>query len=484
MLFNSFQFIFLFLPLIVTAFALAQKYIGKNTQYLLVVLLAGSLIFYAQHSLKDLAIMVASIGVNFLIGQKIYQNKRFLVAGLIFNLGLISYFKYTFFIAENVADLLDTSFTMEKMALPLGISFFTFQQIAYLVDTYRTGQPERKFTPYALLVSFFPHSIAGPLVQYKEILPQLRQARISTENFSVGMTIFIIGLFKKVVIADSLAPGANIVFDNAASGIIPTTAEAWIGALCYTFQLYFDFSGYSDMAIGLARIFNINFPFNFDSPYKATSIIDFWRRWHITLSLFLKNYVYIPLGGSRHGTIKKYRNLLFTMFLCGLWHGAGWTFILWGLLHGLLLVGNHGWNSLQIKLPRLFTLNIAGWILTMLCVIAGWVLFRSQNIHTALTVYAAMLGQSQTGEISLENKSVYIIMLTIALFISISLPNIKDFMADRLSQNEGSKGTTTSSSFFKWSPSVTNAFCVSLMTLSILICMAANKKMEFLYFNF
>ncbi len=477
MLFNSFEFILVFLPLIIIAFAIAQK----NPQTALVVLLAGSLIFYAQHSMKDLYIMLASIGVNFLIGQRIYRNKRYLVAGLIFNLALISYFKYSYFSGETISNLLDLNFEMKKMALPLGISFFTFQQIAYLVDTYKYGQPERSFTPYALLVSFFPHSIAGPLVQYKEILPQLRNARITAANLSIGLTVFIIGLFKKVVIADSLAPGANIVFDNAASGISPTAPEAWTGALCYTFQLYFDFSGYSDMAIGLARIFNINFPFNFDSPYKATSIIDFWRRWHITLSMFLKNYIYIPLGGSRKGTFKKYRNIFVTMFLCGLWHGAGWTFILWGILHAILLIGNHGWNTLKIKFPLLFNVNIAGWIFTMLCVVMGWVLFRADNLQTAITIYTSMIDFRPSRINNIENIHHYAAMLPIALFICIAMPNIKSFMTDYLLPPHD---ILVSHPVFKWSPSAMNIFFASLMAISTLIFLAANRKMEFLYFNF
>ncbi len=475
MLFSSFEFIFVFLPLIAIAFANAQK----NSKIALCVLLAGSLIFYSNHSHKDLLIMLISIGINFLIGQRVHQNKNLLILGLIFNLGLIAYFKYAYFLAENIASVANISFEMKKIALPLGISFFTFQQIAYLVDTYRDGQPERKFTPYALLVSFFPHSIAGPLVQYKEILPQLRKALINTENFTIGITIFIIGLFKKVVIADSLAPGADILFDNSAAGIIPTTTEAWIGALCYTFQLYFDFSGYSDMAIGLARIFNITFPFNFDSPYKATSIIDFWRRWHITLSMFLRNYVYIPLGGSRHGKFKKFRNLFITMFLCGLWHGAGWTFILWGMFHGFLLILNHGWKAVNIKIPSLI-----GWVLTMVSVIAGWVLFRSENVQTAFTIYSAMFGQIPPKEPVLENIETYIALIAIALTISVAMPNIKDFMAEKLPLENEEELPSGSKNFIKWSPSAISAFSMGLMAFLALLLLAARKEIEFLYFNF
>ena len=232
-----------------------------------------------------------------------------------------------------------------EIALPLGISFFTFQQIAYLVDTYHGNNPEKNIVNYALLVSFFPHSIAGPLVQYKEISPQFEKVGLSVENIVIGGTIFIIGLFKKIIIADGLAPCANSVFDAASNGLIPSFAESWFGVICYTLQLYFDFSGYSDMAVGLAKIFNISFPLNFDSPYTSTSIIDFWRRWHITLSIFLRDYVYKPLGGNRDGLFMKHRNLLVTMLIGGLWHGANWTFIFWGGLHGFYLVVNHLWHA-------------------------------------------------------------------------------------------------------------------------------------------
>ena len=302
MLFNSLEFICIFLPVLCLIIYLFRD----NNRVVLSLLLLGSLAFYAYHSLSDLLLMSTSIIFNFFIGQYVTKNKKILSFAVTFNIGVIAYFKYSYFIAQNIQEFLPNTLIFQQVVLPLGISFFTFQQIAYLVDTYHGNNPEKNIVNYALLVSFFPHSIAGPLVQYKEIAPQFKKVRLSTENVVIGGTIFIIGLFKKIIIADGLAPCANVVFDYASNGFTPSFAESWFGAICYTLQLYFDFSGYSDMAIGLAKMFNISFPLNFDSPYKSTSIIDFWRRWHITLSDFLKNYLYVPLGGNREGNFRRY----------------------------------------------------------------------------------------------------------------------------------------------------------------------------------
>ncbi|MFM7406859.1 MAG: MBOAT family O-acyltransferase [Cuspidothrix sp.] len=263
--------------------------------------------------------------------------------------------------------------------------------MAFLVDAYRGELKEEKYDllTYALFILFFPQLIAGPILRHDELIPELRKMKtfiFSAENFAIGLAVFTFGLAKKIIIADTLAQWATPVFNNADS---LTFIEAWVGALSYTFQLYFDFSGYSDMAVGLGYMFNTNLPVNFNLPYKATSITDFWRRWHITLSNFLRDYLYIPLGGSRKGEIRRYTNLIITMLLGGLWHGAGWTFIIWGGLQGLLLSINHGWRKFNIKIPA-----FPAWIMTFLMVIIGWVIFRAQNLGDAIALLKTMSGMN------------------------------------------------------------------------------------------
>ena len=313
-----------------------------------------------------------------------------------FNLALIGYFKYAGFFVSTVAALSGAEWRIEAIVLPLAISFFTFQQIAFLVDAYRHESSERNFLSYCLFVTFFPQLIAGPIVHHKQMLPQF--ARPGTFSFqphlvSLGLTVFVLGLFKKVVLADSVAVYGTPVFAAADAGNTLTFFEAWGGALAYTFQLYFDFSGYSDMAIGLALIFGIRLPINFESPYKALSITDFWRRWHITLSTFLRDYLYIALGGNRRGPVRRYINLALTMLLGGLWHGAGWTFVVWGGLHGVYLVVNHAWHRVvnpDWVTSRLY--RLAAWSITFLCVVIGWVFFRSESFSGAVAMLQAMAG--------------------------------------------------------------------------------------------
>ena len=326
------------------------------------------------------------------------RAKTILVAGIAANLGLLGYYKYANFFVDNLNALLGNNLILETIILPLAISFFTFQQIAYLVDAYRGETHEYSFLHYALFVTFFPQLIAGPIVHHHEMLPQFARStiyRLKAEHLAVGLTIFTLGLFKKVVLADGVAVYATPVFNAAEAGTALTFFEAWGGALAYTFQLYFDFSGYSDMAIGLARMFGIRLPLNFNSPYKATSIIDFWRRWHITLSRFLRDYLYIPLGGSRKGEARRLTNLLITMLLGGLWHGAGWTFVLWGGLHGCYLVVNNIWRKWRASRGHLHSTPVGrffAWLLTMLAVIVAWVPFRAEGMGAIQIMLSAMFG--------------------------------------------------------------------------------------------
>lgn len=408
MLFNSFEFIFAFLPLTLIGFFIGALLLPTQKQHWLRgFLVLASLFFYGWWNPNNLWLMGFSIGLNYYLGRWLnrealsqIQKKGLLGIGIGINLSLIFYFKYANFFAESVNQLTGTEFTLGKIILPLAISFFTFQQIAYLVDSYRGETEGYGFISYCLFVCFFPQLIAGPIVHHKDVLRQFEKPSIykfSSICFSVGCFIFFAGLFKKVVLADRIALYATPVFDAAAQGISLSFFEAWIGALAFTLQLYFDFSGYTDMAIGAAYMFGIRLPLNFDSPYKATSIIDFWRRWHITLSNFLRDYLYIPLGGSRKGKLRRHINLMLTMLLGGFWHGAGWTFIIWGGLHGSYLVLNHQWRSFckgiglwQEKTPLWF--SILSWGMTFLAVVVSWVLFRADNLNTGLQFLGSMLG--------------------------------------------------------------------------------------------
>ncbi len=334
---------------------------------------------------------------NYTLGNSLNENlsevrvskKVLLAIGIIANLLLLGYFKYMDFFINNFNTLFDGNIPMLHLALPLAISFFTFQQIAYLVDSYRAETKEYDFLNYSLFVTFFPQLIAGPIVHHKEMMPQFASRWNLVKNYkniAVGFFIFSVGLFKKVIIADQFALWATAGFDKAET---LTMIEGWVTSLSYTFQLYFDFSGYTDMAIGAALLFNIKLPINFNSPYKAKDIQDFWRRWHITLSRFLKDYIYIPLGGNRKGSFRTYSNLMATFILGGLWHGAGWTFIFWGFLHGAALVIHRAWKNLG------FTMNaILAWFITFNFINITWVFFRAKEWDDAIKVLKAMFGFS------------------------------------------------------------------------------------------
>ncbi|HEX2727061.1 MAG TPA: MBOAT family O-acyltransferase, partial [Beijerinckiaceae bacterium] len=358
MLFNSVAFVFVFLPVTLALYALAGRAAGPAGAR--AALLAASLFFYSWWDIRFLPVLITSYLINYVAGLALgatppgAHGARLLLAGSIgVNLMMLGYFKYIAFLVVTLNHAAGLTIAVPAVLLPLGISFFTFPQITYLVHVYRSGKAERDPVRYGLFVAFFPQALAGPVTYAREMLPQFSHpamGRLMAMDVAVGLAIFVIGLFKKVVLADSVAPYADLVFGAAAHGARPTLIEAWLGVLAYTFQIYFDFSGYSDMAIGLARMFGIPLPLNFHSPYKATSIIEFWRRWHISLSRFLRDYLYIPLGGNRHGGARRLANLMITMVLGGLWHGAGWTFVIWGALHGLYLVVNHLWRMLGARL--------------------------------------------------------------------------------------------------------------------------------------
>lgn len=384
MLFNSYEFIFVYLPITLLGYYLSAKFIKNEVAKLF--LIFASVCFYSCWDINNLLILLISIAINYAFGRWLVNNrsKKILTAGIAFNLLFLGYFKYTNFILENINYLFDAGIVMQNIVLPLGISFFTFTQTAYLVDIYRGETKAYSKSDYLLFVTIFPHLIAGPILYHRDMIPQFSQAeryKINYKNLTYGILWFTVGLFKKVVIADRLAVYADRVFNSTAN---LTMLDAWGGSLAYTLQLYFDFSGYSEMAIGLGLMFNYNLPLNFNLPYRATSIIEFWRRWHMTLSAFLKNYLYIPLGGNRTG--HHLRNIMLTMFLGGLWHGAGWTFIFWGVLHGIYIWINHLWRKTKYSLPQ--WLN---WLLTFNAVNIAWIFFRAVNFNDALNILSAMV---------------------------------------------------------------------------------------------
>lgn len=534
MLFNSYAFIFLFLPIVAaTSYLLGQHNSTKPKIWLC----AASIFFYGSGNWKYTGLLVASILINFLASaiitqknkeqtdSKIRSNKiktTVLHATILANLLLLSYFKYTNFFISTSNEWLGTEFQLHAIILPLGISFFTFTQIAYLVDAHQGKVANHSLINYFLLVTYFPHQIAGPILHHKQMIPQFEKSlnwAPQPLNIAAGLTLFTIGLAKKVVIADHLAEYSDLVFSAVANGQSLMLLEAWVGALSYTLQLYFDFSGYSDMAIGLSLILNIRLPINFNSPYKAASIIDFWRRWHITLSTFLKDYIYIPLGGNRHGALARYLNLFLTMLLGGMWHGAGWTFIIWGGLHGVYLIINHGWSSLRTRLGwtgEHAALRFMGRALTFLCVVIGWVIFRSDSLHGGLALLSSMAGfhgislptSLQGGELSalltdsgLEvnfmgllpttqtDSTEVLSSLTFCLAIVWLLPNSCEFLAvskptyeattTALAQQDKPNSSVIS---LRWSPTLLHALIFgALFAYAILMIV---KGSPFLYFRF
>lgn len=483
MLFNSYQFIFCFLPVaLVVFYFLCQKHLLVAARAWLVLC---SLAFYAYWDYRYLVLLLCSIAFNYTIGSAIDRapqvKARWLLAlGVSVDLSLLCYYKYAMFLLGASNRFMHTDFVIPQIVLPLGISFFTFTQIAYLVDVYRREVKDFHWLGFSLFVTFFPHLIAGPIMWHKSVIPQfyrLRNFIFSQRNFALGLAVFIIGLSKKVLIADNIAGWVSPVFNNASRvGIL----EAWAGALAYTFQLFFDFSGYSDMAVGLAFMLNIVIPINFESPYLTTSIIDFWRSWHISLSTFLRDYLYIPLGGNRCGKVRHYWNMFLTMLLGGIWHGAGWTFVAWGGLHGTYLIVNHKWRDCKIALP-----TPIAWLLTFTLAVIGWVFFRAAHIGDALKLLATMFGGgaltipwnapcaeqvSRMLHLPIRSGETYLIGGKTSLLVIVFLFVFMRFLPP------------TRVVVKSFQPRIGLAIALSLMfTVSIL---SLNKVSEFLYFQF
>jgi len=406
MLFNSNIFLFVFLPITVLGFYFIKTKLRYNLAILWIVI--ASLIYYGWFKAEYLLLIGFSIIFNYIVGRYLtnkYRESRkkvfILITGITINVLLLAYFKYHNFIIGNINQLLDTHIAFSKILLPIGISFFTFQNIAYLIDAYRGEAEEYSFLHFTLFVTFFPQLIAGPIVHHKELIPQFKKIsnlQINSVDVCVGLSMLTIGLFKKIVIADNLVRWVDPVFSAAYQGWPLTFLEAWSGVLAFTFQIYFDFSAYSDMALGLALIFGIRLPLNFDSPYRANNIIEFWRRWHMTLSRFLRDYIYFPLGGNRMGRVRRHLNLLITMLIGGLWHGAAWTFVVWGGLHGLYLVVNHGWRhfhgDLSVKLKDIMAWRIFCRVFTFIVIVIAWVFFRAEDFSSAILLLKGMAGMN------------------------------------------------------------------------------------------
>jgi D-alanyl-lipoteichoic acid acyltransferase DltB (MBOAT superfamily) len=519
-LFNSYAFLFLFLPIVAIGFFQLSH---LSAQWAAVWLIGASFFFYGWWNSNYLILLIVSIVINYEIGTRIairaFKGRRraaktILILGITFNLSLLGYYKYAGFFVENFGRLIDRDMIL-SITLPLGISFFTFTQIAYLVDAFRGKVTQYNGFHYALFVSYFPHLIAGPILHHHEMIPQFERAetyRFRYENVAVGATIFFIGLFKKVILADGIALHADRVFDAAALNLHLNFLESWSGAICYALQLYFDFSGYSDMAIGISRVFGISLPLNFYSPYKAASIIEFWQRWHMTLSRFLREYLYIPLGGNRKGTKRRYVNLMLTMLLGGLWHGAGWTFIMWGALHGLYLVINHGWRAvlahqcgraLHLK-PCFKALSV---LLTFVAVTFAWTFFRAKDMSAALTMVSAMAGQNGFGisedlladfggigawliaegfatsgavDNYLVDTNTFFWVAALILLVWFA-PNTYQIM-HRYEQVTNLTNMNEASSAVQWRPTISAAIITAIIALAAVVHL--NARSPFLYFQF
>lgn len=474
MVFSSYIFILAFLPVVVAGYYGLSHL--KNGIYQRMFLLAASLYFYGYYNVNYLILIIASMIINYVVASQIQKTegtpaKVFLTIGVLMNVGLIGYFKYYDFFVENINLVFGSHFALRHILLPLGISFFTFQQLSFLVSVYHREERVERLRDYCLFVTFFPQLVAGPIVLYSEMIPQFKDENrrfFNPENFSAGIYMFCIGLFKKVVIADTVALWVDNGFGMGDLGLI----AAWATALSYTIQIYFDFSGYSDMAIGLGKMFNIDIPFNFHSPYRSESITEFWRKWHITLGRALSAYVYKPLGGNRKGIVRTCINLFLTFFVSGLWHGAAWTFILWGVLHGVCTVVERVSGDRRKIIPKPVRVFI-----TFMIVNALWVLFRAEGFPQALAVYKGMVNfgylgfaglttMAYDGVIAFPSVVNYACILgSIAILLVVIFRGTSS--TDLLKTFRPTKGTMVVSAIL---------FCISVL------CLGRNSV--FIYFNF
>ncbi len=506
MLFNSFEFIFAFLPIFFIGLLIFARW---NAFAVLPWLIAASLFFYAWWDARYLLLLAISIAGNFTFARFIVARRGtpsargLLTAALAANLAALFFYKYFDFFVRTTNAVANTEWPVLGLILPLGISFFTFTQIAYLVDASRGEVSEVRWPAYLLFVLYFPHLIAGPILHHKEMMPQfaaIKYYRVQWSDLGAGLAMFVIGLGKKVLVADALAVYASPLFNAAAEGASPLLISAWAGALAYALQLYFDFSGYCDMAAGISLAMGIRLPVNFNSPYKAASLIEFWRRWHMTLSRFLRDYLYIPLGGNRRGPARRQLNLFATMLLGGLWHGANWTFVVWGALHGVGLVINHAWRTFAERrgLQSGAAIRGAGWMLTMLVVVVSWVIFRADSLAAAGRILRGMIGANgiglparleawdrASGGILARHGAVFsgvqidrdLVGWLVFGTVLLALPNSNELLA-RYSPVIGAPAPERAALRLQWSWGI----CAAIAFATCLLLMG--RKSEFLYFQF
>ncbi|MFK4135334.1 alginate o-acetyltransferase AlgI [Pseudomonas luteola] len=517
MLFNSMVFIAGFLPVVLLGFFVLTT-TGRHRIAVLWLTLA-SLVFYGWWNPSNVPLLLGSIVCNYLLGGYLlrHPSRGVLALGVIANILLLVYYKYTGFLFGALDDALELGWSVDDIVLPLAISFFTFQQIAYLVDAHDGEVVEHDFLNYCLFITFFPHLIAGPITHHREMLEQFREGdnfKPRLDNLSIGTTVFLLGLFKKVIIADPLGEKASPVFALAAQGTVPSLYDAWTGALAYTLQIYFDFSGYSDMAIGLGLLFGISLPANFNSPFKAHNVIDYWSRWHMTLTRFLTAYIYNPIvmritrrrmtsgkalpkrGKMSAGTffaLVAYPTVL-TMFISGVWHGAGWQFVAFGLLHGFYLVVAHGWRA--YKASKGWKLDSDKWLhkalavlLTFSCIVVAMVFFRAHDLSAALAVLSGMLGMNtSTADLHLS-RDVALTFLKIVLLLTFvwTMPNIPQWM----SHFRTALNTRTHQHWLlerlpavTWRPSSAIGTVIGVIGFFALACAFSVAPTEFLYFQF
>jgi alginate O-acetyltransferase complex protein AlgI len=491
-LFNSFQFVLFYLPIVVAGFFLIARSSHKAAALWLA---AASVVFYGWWNYKFVALLLLSVAFNYIMGRAIAQAvhrsahslaRTLAVSAVATDLLILAVFKYLNFFISTVNSVASAGITPLDIVLPLGISFFTFTQIAFIVDSYRGLAREYNLVHYLLFVTYFPHLIAGPILHHKQMMPQFAQPSVyrpQSADLFAGLAVFTLGLGKKVLLADSFSEYALPAFSMAHAGVQPPCSIAWLAVLAYTLQIYFDFSGYSDMAIGLSRLFGIKLPVNFNSPYKSPNIVEFWRRWHMTLSQFLRDYLYLPLGGNRHGKVRRHINLMTTMLLGGLWHGANWTFVVWGGLHGAYLVIAHSWQELRTRLhwragaPSLLGSALAR-ALTFFVVAIAWVFFRAENFHAAAGMLHSMfdtrpssLWLDMRNNLMPHDTPAYVAtMFGGGLFITQLLPNAQQ-MAARWSQPTR--------------PIRVVAIGALMATIFILVAIDESRGVsEFIYFNF
>ena len=503
--FNSYEFLVLFLPATFVAFAITQRFGGWSAAF--AILAVASLVFYAQLSMQLLAVLLVSVISNYVIGSVLTRSTqtgqpahKLLIAAIVGNIFALGYFKYTNFFVDIANQVTGSGFDHFSIILPIGISFYTFIQIGYLLEAHGGRAKQTSIVKYTTFATFFPYITAGPLVAQKEIFDQMdnrTDSALDGRRIALGLTIFAMGLFKKVVFADSIAPYANLAFDGVAGGMMIDPVTAWTGSLAYTMQLYFDFSGYSDMAVGLGVIFGLKLPLNFNSPLKAISISDFWQRWHITMTRFFTNYVFSPMAmnGMRKAIQKNLPAfprfvfaggwpIVFTMLVAGIWHGSGWTFVFYGLLHGVAIAINNAWK--QFNFPRVPP--AAGWFLTMAVVVSGLVIFRSADMATAGSILASMWGVSLiTGIGAGEVVTLYIagawqIIVPLGVIV-LAMPNTQEILSrDWVSTDTKPQIMSRFTKFVTWKPNAGWAFLVA--GLLVLAFSNIGSDSSFLYYDF